>query len=390
MSMNLYGRANFSMSTGKKADLRRWSLRLNVAALVILFVGYFLTTGTAVIESEGAKGAFRFVALLLILANIILGRAIKVQYMVALLFLQVVFALNQSQMVVNMMFLLLISASLYRLNGKEVAVVFLVAASTVLLLHIVLLNTGQLLDQSTEVEGRSRSTLGFTNANQASAIYLSFVILAIFAYHQFRTKASLFLVIMSFIATIFVFQITDTRTAMFALLILLLFQILDFLLHRLRTYRISFLFFAVGSPFFASAITFYLTTSTDPAMNILLSLRPYFFAEFMRDVTTTDFILGWSAFNNSGVDNLYLMMLSAVGAFGYFLIILIISYRIFRMNPKFMPIAIVLMAVSIFESFLIRPEIPVSALFLHLLFSRHLQIPVQARIQKTRSRWIKL
>lgn len=382
MVIDLYSRANLPISTGMKVGHDRRTLLFNVAALVILFVGYFLTTGTRLIESYGTKDAFRFVALLLFLWNIVLGRAIRMKLAVALFVLLISFALSQFQMVVNILFLLLISASLYRLNGREVAVAFLVPTLIVVFLHAVLLNAGQLVGQSTDFAGRTRSTLGFTNANQASAIYLSFVILAVFTHLQFRTKASLSLLIMSFVVAFAVFQITDTRTATFALLLLLLFQFLEFLFHRLKAYRKFLLLVGVTLPFFASAITYYLTTAADPALDVLLSLRPYFFAEFMRTVTVFDFLLGWSTVDNTGVDNLFLMLLSSVGVIGYLIIIVIISDLIFHLNPKFIPIVIVLMIVSIFESFLIRPEIPVSAFFLYLLMSRQLQQTEQVGKQR--------
>jgi len=382
MAIEVYSRNNPLIPTNIKVNLNRRTLLFNVTAFAILFVGYFLTTGTKLIESYGAKDAFRFVAVLLFLWNIILERKIRVNTAVSLFVLLIFFTLGQFQIVINMVFLVLILASIDRLNAKEVAVAFLVPTIIVVLLHAMLFNTGQLVGQSTEFAGRTRSTLGFTNANQASAIYLSFVILAVFSHLQFRTKASLFLLITSFIVAFAVFQITDTRTATLALFFFLLLQILEFLFHRLKAYRNSILFVGVTLPFIASAITYYLTISEDPDLDILLSLRPYFFAKFMNNATVLDFLLGWSTVDNTGVDNLFLMLLSGVGAIGYLIIMLIISYLIFHLNPKFISIVIVLMIVSIFESFLIRPEIPVSALFLHLLISRQLRQVEQAGIQR--------
>lgn len=381
MAINLYRRANPSISAGMKFGLNHRALTFNVAAFFILFVGYFLTTGTGLIESDVAKSAFRFVALLLFLGNVILGRTIKVKFGVALFALLLAASLSQSLVVANMMFLLLISASLNRLSGKETAVALLVPTAIVVLLHLVLLNTGHLVGQTMDIAERTRSTMGFTNANQASVIYLSLVILAVFAHLQFRAKESLTLVVISYVAAFVVFWFTDTRTAMFSLFILLMLQILDFLFHRRKAYRVSLFLFGVASPFLASATTYYLTTSANPALDVLLSLRPYFFAQFMSHATMPDLALGWPTLENYGVDNLFLMLLSGVGAMGYFLIILSISRRVIRMNPKFIPLVILLMIVSVFESFLLRPEIPVSAFFIHLLFSRQLQQPQQTRIK---------
>jgi len=223
---------------------------------------------------------------------------------------------------------------------------------------------------STDFGERSRSTLGYTNANQASAIYLSFTLVAFFAHQQFRTKASLFLMVMSFVVTLIVVMSTDSRTTFFALFLFLLLQFLELLFHRFRIFWVALRYVAAASPFLASATTYYIATSRNPELDIILSLRPYFFSEFMRQASTFDFFLGWSTLENSGVDNLFLMLLSAVGVIGYFLIIASISYQIFRVNSSVISFVIVMMIVSVFESFLLRPEIPISALLLHLLLSR--------------------
>ena len=370
---NLYDHSNQQMLADKKIGSTRQILLFNIVAFVFLFVGYFLTTGTKMTDSDGVKVAYRFVALGLFFRNAIFGRAIQVKFVLALSLLLMSLVLSQSLIVVNIMFLLLISMSLYRLSGKEVAIALLVPTAIIVLLHVVLLLTGQLVVLSTDFGERTRSTLGFTNANQVSAIYLSFALLALFAYQQFRTKESLLLVVISFVAGFMVVWSTDSRTTMFALFFLLLLQLLEFLFHRFKIYRVSLRYFAVASPFIASAATYYLTTSKNPELDVLLSLRPYFFSEFMSQAKTLDLFVGWSTLENAGVDNLFLMLLSGVGAIGFLLIIPGISYRIFRMNSKFISITIVMMSVSVSESFLLRPEIPISAFFIHLLLSRQLQ-----------------
>lgn len=361
------------MQVDKKSSLNHQAILLNIVAFSFLFVGYFLTTGTKMIESEVVKVVFRFIAMALFLRNAFFGRGVQMKFVVALNLLFISFILSQSVIVPNIMFLLLIAMSLYRLSGKEVAITFLVPTAIVVLLHLVLLGAGNLENVSTDFGERVRSTLGFANANQVSAIYLSLALLTGFAHQQFKTKASLFLLVISFVGVFVVVASTDSRTTMFAIFIFLLLQTLEFLLQRFKKVTVLLRYFAAASPFVASVATYYITTSENAGLNLLLSFRPYFFSEFVNQVKVFDLFLGWSIPENAGVDNFFLMLLSAVGVFGYFLIISIISYRVFRMKSNFIPIVIVIMIVSMFEAFPIRPEIPMAAFFVHLLLSPQMQ-----------------
>ena len=63
MTINLCNRARPSISTNMKVGLNKRTLLFKIRAFVILLVGYFLTTGTKMIESDGVKNAFRIIAL---------------------------------------------------------------------------------------------------------------------------------------------------------------------------------------------------------------------------------------------------------------------------------------------------------------------------------------
>ena len=141
--------------------------------------------------------------------------------------------------------------------------------------------------------------------------------------------------------------------------------------HRLWSKLASIIGFVM--PPAALAMTIYLTKLASPELNIILSLRPYFFNEFIQTTTLVNFIAGWTINDNAGVDNLFLMIASGVGFIGCLAITLYIAFRTFKIREELLPIMITLMAISIFESFLLRPEIPISVLFICLLFSNHVQ-----------------
>jgi hypothetical protein len=306
--------------------------------------------------------------------NIILpGRVLPLKYLAALLVTYVLFVLNQSTVAVNLVFLLFILASTHRMSNHQTAIALAITTATVVVLHLLLLSMGQLVVHSTDFAGRIRSTLGFTNPNQAAGIYLSLTVVSVYTYMQWRNRASALLMALSYVATFCVVLATGTRTVMFAMTLIVVFYILDALFHRSKDYRAVLRLLGASAPILACAATYYLTTFSTPELNDILSGRPYFFSQFMRAVTPYDLMFGWQPARSAGVDNLYLMLLSGVGGIAFFFILLGCSYLIFCMTPTLIPLVVVLMTVSVFESFLIRPGIPVSVLFLHLLMSGILQ-----------------
>lgn len=345
-------------------------MRINALALTLLFVGYLLTTGTEIITTPEAKIIFRYASLFLLFANIILDRSVPLKYVFALLFLFSLLLASQSSVGQNIVFLALISASLSKLRAKEIAIAFLIPTTTVVAIHILMLNAGLLAVQTTEFSGRLRSTLGFTNPNQASAIYLSFALISIVAHIVFKTRTTLILTFAAFGSAIYVLHQTDTRTATAALFLILFFQIIGAILNRYRHYRGLLRLITAMSPWLGAAATFYLTTMAGSALNISLSLRPYFFSQFVSGISTSDFLIGWRPINDAGVDNMYLMVFSAIGAIGASFTFLSISTRALRLSAEVLPIVLVMLTVSCFESFLLRPEIPISPLFWHLIYSR--------------------
>ena len=58
----------------------RWSTGLNIIALTILFFGYFLTTGTGLIESDELKATFRLSSLAVLIVNLLIDGVIKKKF----------------------------------------------------------------------------------------------------------------------------------------------------------------------------------------------------------------------------------------------------------------------------------------------------------------------
>lgn len=360
-------------ATEVKISHHRCSMVLNIVALTILFVGYLLTTGTGLFDSDGSKAIFRFSSLLVLIVNLIIDGSIKKRFLLAILILISLTLLNQSPLTVNIIFLILIAASMYRLNTKELAISLLIPVATVVVLHALLLSTGKISIEILEIGDRTRTSFGFSNANQISVVYLSLVLVSVFAHIAFKRKFSFLIMIASFLLAFAILLETDSRTSLFGLILIFFANIFSSFLIKFRSYRLFSYCAGFFAPIFGIAVTIYIINSVGTELDLILSLRPYFFSEFIGAASAIDMMLGWSDQSNPPVDNLFLTTLSAVGVIGFFVIIFIVSIRSFKMRVEFIPLVIIMMVLSIFESFLLRPEIPGSVLFVTMLFSPLMQ-----------------
>jgi hypothetical protein len=348
---------------------RRWVLTLNIAALTVLYSGYLLTTGTGAIAGTAEKAIFRLLAVSLIILSIIMQGRVSLKYLLWMPLLLALLLLNESPIAINAIFLILISFVFQRLSQHEVAVTLLIPTLVMVGLHLLLWGGGMATTVVTDFDGRVRSAVGFSNANQASVVYLSLVVAALFYKETYPTRTARILFVVSFLMASFIVTLTDSRTTMFSLGLLAALHLSGALLLRFQSYRVAIKALASISPLIGCAVTYFVTTSQDQSLNIALSLRPEFFAEFVYGISATEFLFGWSRTDLIGVDNFFLMLLSGLGAAGSTLVIISMIALINRIQARHAPLIIVMMAASIFESFLLRPELPISAVFLQVLLA---------------------
>lgn len=343
------------------------SFKLNLSAFSILFIGYFLTVGTKVISAEIWEYAFRVLSFFLILINIAINQKLSNKLILSLILFSLLMSVNLSTLALNIIFLIVAAASLSRLTEKELAVVLMMPVFTVVALHGIFLGAGVLVSEVYIVGDRVRTALGFTNPNQVSVIYLSLAIISYFFYIVFKTKLALGLFFLAIAISLFVLNITDSRTSSAAVYLIILFFILHALFKKIKFFLYCLKASALTAPFLGLIASAYLLGSVGTELDSALSYRPQTFYEFVGSITCLNLVIGWSS--ATGVDNFYIMLLSASGLIGVFVVIFAVVSRILFMKVEFTVIFTVLMIASVFESFLIRPEIPSSILFAILLFS---------------------
>lgn len=340
---------------------------LNTAALIVLFIGYFLSTGTGFIEGEVFKNLFRFAAFALLFLNIVFSFQINRNVLFLMVFFLMYSLLMQSQVALNIFFLLLIYLSISRLSSKEIALALLIPVVVVVVIHLLFFFTGLIVDKVTDYGGRLRSTLGFSNPNQVSAIYLSLSFISLFYSMVYKTRKSFIFAIILTAFSIYVFLISNSRTSLVGVLVLLFLLGVGFFGFRFKFYRKSLVFIGFLSPFFMVFQTYYLAYYASPELDELFSYRLSGFYEFINNITVFELFAGWP--DNEGVDSLYLMLISGVGLVLFSFILFYVSFVALKIKYDYIPFFLVMLLISFAEAFLLRPEIPMSCLFVVILLS---------------------
>ena len=332
----------------------------------VLIIGYFFTTGTEIIDSSLAKGLFRAIAGALALFNIFFGRKIRPVFLIGSMMFLMLLILNQNIVGANLIFLLVLVASMERLSEKDIAIAFIIPCALVVAFHLIFLASGTLVQQFTSYGGRTRSALGFVNPNQLSIVYLSLAFMAIYLHLQFRRFSSMMILILTLAIVLPVVLRSGSRTSLFSLGLVVSYP-MWFLFLKVKYLRSIIGYLIALSPILAALITFYLAQNSNPLLNLVLSLRPAFFQQYLNQASVVDLFIGWAPVMGQPIDNAFLILLSVVGAPIFVALIIYVSVAFNRLEPIYLPLVFMMVFSSVFESFLLRPEIPLSSLFLILI-----------------------
>jgi hypothetical protein len=353
-------------------------LFLNTLAIAILTLGYAAITGTNLVESDAAKIGFRAAAIILILLNVVIARRIK-RSTLFFVFVSIVLALvNGSAVVFNLIFLAFFFESFRRMPLRDAAFAILIPSAMAIAFHQIGLLSGVFSITETEFGGRLRSGMGFRNPNQLAVMYLSFVASSLFFHLVSRSWGSLIFFLVSLAVSFSMLKISDSRTSMLAVIMMIAIYLLWRLLSRVKGASLGFRLMSCLVLFLVNFMTWFFSTAYGSLLNEVLSLRPMMVQLFLSSADPLGYMIGWQP-EDGGVDNSYLMLFSAVGAPLYFLLMISLMAFVFRARPEFSPVYVSLMIVGLFEGALVRPEIPAALLFLVV-------ISISTRVDKPSAR----
>ena len=96
--------------------------------------------------------------------------------------------------------------------------------------------------------------------------------------------------------------------------LIILFFILHALFKKIKFFLYCLKASALTAPFLGLIASAYLLGSVGTELDSALSYRPQTFYEFVGSITCLNLVIGWSS--ATGVDNFYIMLLSASGLIG--------------------------------------------------------------------------
>ncbi len=337
---------------------KKLSLWLFVVSCFFIYIGYVIFIGVSFIESRVSLNIIRVISLALILVSIYMNKR-KVIYhglLLSLLFLSL-FIINGNAILINFVFIVWFAIACKSFNANSLLHFLLWTCLIVCFFHLILFYSGLLGSEKYTVGGRERYVFGFGNPNALALCYMSLVYLiasrlTIKYYHYIIMAGSLLIVWLS-----------DSRTVFYG------FVIYIFLSAASKIPAVSFLLrkLTVLSPFIFFCISLSLVTLHDSPLNEVMSLRPSLFKVYLEKIDYTGILIGRGYLNTEVVDNSYLVLLGACGAPITIIVLGIISFMISKTIGRYIPFIFVLLVSSMFETFLLRPEIPLTMLFFIML-----------------------
>ncbi|MEK8079578.1 hypothetical protein [Pseudomonas sp. XK-1] len=278
-----------------------------------------------------------------------------------LIYASVLYSINGGVIVLNFVYLAVVLFYFYSLRvGRDDFLYYsLVSGFLVVFLYLVYLFVNGVSLEPVVLGGRARYYFGFTNPNKVGIVAYSFIVLS--ALYLFgRNNFLLFLICIPFVV---VAVYSDSRTALYALV---LFAGLACFPSLTRFRRLMFLIpiiFFIGSFYIA-------TLNESDFLNLALSNRPIDFHDFISSLGAYDFIVGSSS-DGYRVDNSYILAYFAIGPIGVLLFLCLLfraSCGVFSsLEFSFM---VSIMAYGLMEGVLVRVEFPVVIYFYYLILGR--------------------
>lgn len=350
----------------KKEKIALVFLQLMVCTLLISWISL---TGMNAEDVPTEKNIPRIIAAVFGIIGAFLTKNNRASIYQGILFIFVIllYLVNQNPLAVNVAFLAFYAFILSRFEKKSVAIVVFVTAMLGCEYHLYLLMFGK-VDATVSVVGdRLRYLFGFANPNQLSALYVSLIFSSAFLVTQVNNKTNKLIFILCVALSLPFIYLADSRTGYGSVAFLVFWS-----------WLIRFRFCSVMSRgvlnvllIFAMTLTYYLSFFGSAEINEVLSNRPQFFNQFVHNLGTIDLLIGWQNHEEVTIDNVYLLLFSAVGMPLSIILAGVIFYKFRSVERAVIPLAGAMLLASLTESFLLRPELPAAGIFLSVLFSRN-------------------
>ncbi|MGO2476899.1 MAG: hypothetical protein ACTH7Q_00780 [Pseudoalteromonas sp.] len=329
--------------------------------LSVLMVFNFVFGLSLQVISSNLVMVSRIVVVAILIITFVTQKRAYSQYLLLMLTLSIFF-ISFNFIILNVLTLLFLSFNYRKLSIKFVisSLLFICVMSS--LIHLLGYYVGFFnFTETNHFSGRVRETFGFSNPNQLAVFYFSNSILAFIYLKEYVVENFLIkvLVISFLLLSISVIIYSDSRTSLFGLLIFLFVYIVR------KKHHVKYL--AALLPFSYLLFSLFSPVYNTPYMNDILSLRPSYFSMLLSDLSYVNYFVGFYEVDDIIIDNLYLVLLATFGLPFTFVLTLVGGYIITFVDCKFLPLIVALSTMSFFESFAIRPEVPITILLVMIL-----------------------
>lgn len=343
-------------------DIGRIRICLAFAVIAILYGVFLIFPAMGLISDINLKFALRVVALALsVFVVAILDRnaaALLLPLATTLYFLW-----SGNQFLLNFTALLILGLLYRNIELTSFARILFNVVVAGIVLHALVLFLSEGSFDLVSVQGRERYYLAFSNPNTLAVTYFSAIaaslILLQYEKNTYLKLASCIVIIISLI----VIYTSDSRTFIISTVILLMSSAL---LKALKPNRM-FNFAVCFMPFILLSISLYTAVKVNDRLDQILSYRLLYAERYILSASGWDFLTGWASNTAHDVHNAYLLLLGAIGlpltmaALGW------MSWRLYTADFRALPFLCTTLIISAFESTPMRPEVPISMIFVYFL-----------------------
>lgn len=335
-----------------------------------LHIGFMAFTALQIYDSSVLKIAIRIFAFALGLVVLSLARKDILFLFIWFFVFLCLYLFSENTLIFNFVFMVLFAyvASCFSVEDFP-EIIFLVSIIGALV-HAASYLTGHAGGDVVIVGDRFRMTLGFSNPNMLALNYYSMLLSGFFLLYFKRGKWSVFLFLLSVLISFPVIFVSDSRTFLFSIFV---FIVLWMSIKMKSLVMLSRGFVAI-LPFVGAAVSLVISGMNGGYLDEVLSNRPSFFYQYISRMDEIGLLFGWATSVDDTIDNAYLLLFGALGAVLMLFVLFFVGFKMLKVDRFYLPFLAAILVLSVFESALLRPEIPLALIFLILIFSKRKNI----------------
>lgn len=326
----------------------------------LLLVNFFISNSNLDINLN----VIRISVVVLLIFNFVMPPAIiKKKDLVIICVLLIYYIFFNQSMGLNIFVLYMLAFFLSRDNIEIVKEKFMKYLLFICFVWLILIITNILPDKISFDYGRIRHYLGFKNINQTAVLYTPLLILLYDKYSKRGITIKFAIILIG----VFLYYLTNTRTAFLVFIIYILFNSSHIIQHTYKNNYKKYLNFMIEIFLIIITIAFVFSANvieSFPILNEITTNRLSIIANGMSNMNTLNYFFG---INELLLDNSYIILISSFGLIGFGYFLYKINYTLNYAENKEWNLIIVTLIYGFFESIIFIPESIIAIMFFTIL-----------------------